>query len=512
MICNFVLKWLNAMKYFSLIIFLINFLPQLALADEEQTKKQLEEISKTFVSKLSMDKKFVLKSLSPDATGLPEDFLKKLTSDFEAALLMSSDFEIKLANRSTMEDVWQEAIEFNNADFEKLFKQASSDVMLMMVPRAVRNGVEINITAYSLSGNNVGQILASSGSLLLALDLKQNLGVDLNDLNEQMAKVLAEIEKVGESGGVIKNPDTYAEFYHNGRILQQRGEMDLAMRNYEQAIAEGYLFVDPLFDILDIANARYGEIGTKKYFDKKIKNSVPKQLALMGEIILGSDPILLVEPILKGEILFSPLLATWLEKTFLNWNYFDTLTIGQARAAAGEIIMRDYKSGKFQSFYIDKIRGATVGESSTQMFTSMSLGSQMVIDRNSISRTTTFFERNNDKRPKMRGFDIQDQVDTTKPIIFCAKKFDDVESVCKTIDPRFNVFTNPDTKWFGFNSGAGMDWAIGMHCAVSVSYTDIHGFNVESPVFVNHEQREVYKPIELDKVIQCAGDYYRPRR
>jgi hypothetical protein len=50
-----------------------------------------------------------------------------------------------------------------------------------------------------------------------------------------------------------------------------------------------------------------------------------------------------------------------------------------------------------------------------------------------------------------------------------------------------------------------------MHCASSVSYTDINGFDVDSPVLVNHEQRQEYAPKGLDKIIECAGEYYRPR-
>jgi hypothetical protein len=460
-----------------------------------------------------MDKKIALKSLSPEETGLPEDFLRKLTSDLEAALLTASDFDINLANRATMEDVWQEAVEFNNADFDELFKSANADVMLMMSPRAISTGVEIAITAYALTGDNVGKTLASSGSVLLPIDLQANLGVDVNDLNKQMAQVLAEIEKVGQTGGLISNPNTYAEFYHNARLLQQRGEVDLAMQNYEQALAEGYLFVDPLLDLLSLANARYGEAGTKKYFEKKIQDNVPQELGDLGALVLGGDPIDLVQPILDNQIAFSPLLSTWIQETYMDWNRFDTLTIGKARTIAAKLISADYKSGKFQTFYVDKIRGATIGESATQTYDSMMQSGQMTIDRTTTSRTSTYFARvgPKDKRPYLRGFDIQDKVDVSKPIVFCAKSFADNNETCKKIDPSVNVFTNPGTNWFGFNHGPHMNWTFGMHCAVSISYTDLNGFNVNSPVLVNHELREEYAPNDLNKIIQCAGDFYRPR-
>ena len=248
--------------------------PFTAIADE--VTDVVNDIASKLVLQLPMNKKIALKSLSPDETGLPEDFLRKLTSDLEAALLLASDFEINLANRATMEDVWQEAIEFNNANFDELYKKANSDIMMVISPRAIANGVEIAISAYALTGEDVGKVLASSGSVLLPIDLKQNLGIDVKNLNQQMAEILEEIEKVGQTGGLISNPNTYAEFYHNARVLQQSGDVDLSMRNYEQALAKGYLFVDPLLNLLKLANARYGEKGTQQFFEKKIKDNVKR--------------------------------------------------------------------------------------------------------------------------------------------------------------------------------------------------------------------------------------------
>lgn len=103
--------------------------------------------------------------------------------------------------------------------------------------------------------------------------------VNVNSLNKQMAQVLSEIFNVGQTGGLVSDPNTYAEFYHNARLLQQRGAIDLAMQAYEQALFKGYLFVDPLLDLLDLANARYGEDGAKIYFEDKIKIESPSNLA-----------------------------------------------------------------------------------------------------------------------------------------------------------------------------------------------------------------------------------------
>ena len=360
------------LKKLLFILFLkIGFLFNPALATADEVTEVVDDVAAKLVQQLPMDKKIALKSLSPDETGLPEDFLRKLTSDLETALLTASDFEINLTNRATMEDVWQEAVEFNNADFDELFKSANADVMLMMSPRAISTGVEIAITAYSLTGDDVGKTLASSGSVLLPIDLQANLGVDVNDLNKQMAQVLAEIEKVGQTGGLISRPNTYAEFYHNARLLQQRGEVDLAMQNYEQALAEGFPFVDPLLDLLDLANARYGPKGAEKYFEKKVSPELNESLL---EILivqqLSDKDFEIISKINKSEISFSPALALWLRSSAKRLKQLKDGNLGIEKKAridaalltAVRIVKSELDRGVFSDYFIDKIRSYEFGD------------------------------------------------------------------------------------------------------------------------------------------------------
>ena len=279
-------------------------------------------------------------------------------------MLTASDFEINLANRVSIEEVWQEAVEFNNADFDELFKSANADVMLMMSPRAISTGVEVAITAYALTGDNVGKTLASSGSVLLPIDLQANLGVDVNDLNQQMSQVLAEIEKVGQTGGLISEPNTYAEFYHNARILQQRGEVELALNNYESAILLNLNFVDPVLDFADLLKRKYGENGAAKYFEKKVQSKISPELHSIAKMRLGiKDKEKSLKDVFKESQKFSPIAVEWIklngrdfERNSLvnnnSLNYEATYyLLGIIRAAIAE-----YETGKYQKYFIDNFR------------------------------------------------------------------------------------------------------------------------------------------------------------
>ena len=326
----------------------------------------INDVAARLVQQLPLDTKIALKSLSPDETGLPEDFLRKLTSDLEAALLTASGFEINLANRVTIDEVWQEAVEFNNANFDELFKSANADIMLMLSPRAISTGVEVAITAYSLTGNNVGKVLASSGSVLLPIDLQANLGVDVNDLNKQMAQVLAEIEKVGQTGGLIVNPNTYAEYYNNARILQQRGEIDLAIGNYEAALmASPFPFVDPVEDLVALAQFKYG-INSSAYISKRLKEILTDDLYAYA--LWLSDPkstqISTLQLAENGQI-FLPLVVVWLEQNKKALE--ERIRVAELEGTpdyealfqlleGSRTYLAALNTGELQSYYIDKLR------------------------------------------------------------------------------------------------------------------------------------------------------------
>lgn len=326
----------------------------------------INDVAARLVQQLPLDTKIALKSLSPDETGLPEDFLRKLTSDLEAALLTASGFEINLANRVTIDEVWQEAVEFNNANFDELFKSANADIMLMLSPRAISTGVEVAITAYSLTGNNVGKVLASSGSVLLPIDLQANLGVDVNDLNKQMAQVLAEIEKVGQTGGLIVNPNTYAEYYNNARILQQRGEIDLAIGNYEAALmASPFPFVDPVEDLVALAQFKYG-INSSAYISKRLKEILTDDLYAYA--LWLSDPkstqISTLQLAENGQI-FLPLVVVWLEQNKKALE--ERIRVAELEGTpdyealfqlleGSRTYLEALNTGELQSYYIDKLR------------------------------------------------------------------------------------------------------------------------------------------------------------
>lgn len=490
-----------------------------AAADE--VTDVVNEVAAKLVSQLPMDKKIALKSLSPDETGLPEDFLRKLTSDLEAALLTASDFEINLANRLSTEEVWQEAVEFNNANFDELFKSANADVMLMISPRAISTGVEIAITAYALTGSNVGQTLASSGSVLLPIDLTANLGVDVNDLNKQMAQVLAEIEKVGQTGGLISDPDTYAEFYHNARILQQRGEVDLAITNLQEAIYVGdkigIIFADPILDLVDLIEAKYGVDTAPKYVEKRILNNVTTRTAELLNLSLRSTYSLHEATIKLINYKADPLIALlWLNKFQIlhgETGIFSdryakelksvngengTYALRVAKHRARELLITALRQGTLFNNFIDDIEGQALSDRILKGlgeagFPELYLGFTIFGDVEDI-------HGDNVGEPELTHLSIFDAVSLRNSIKICVALRNDIEE-CKFL--TYEEFNNNksllskklrvrgdlpewvEAFWFTAdydnryrNPKYLFDWTNGIRCVKSISYRDAFGYQI----------------------------------
>ena len=178
------------------------FAPIVAIADE--VTEVIDDVAAKLVQQLPMDKKIALKSLSPDETGLPEDFLRKLTSDLEAALLTVSNFKISLQNRYTTEEIWSEAIEFGDANFDEIYKASKADFLILVSPRTIGNDVELNVQVMELIGPAAGRISVSTGYFNLGVNLDEMIGVNYDFLEERVQiEITKELNEIDRQIGLI---------------------------------------------------------------------------------------------------------------------------------------------------------------------------------------------------------------------------------------------------------------------------------------------------------------------
>ena len=168
-----------------------------AISDELAVRVQIQEIAKQLIDqKLPTQDKFVLKALSPKQSGLPEEFLRMLTTELAASLLKESNFELQLINKFTTEELWEEAIEFGDADFDELYAASQADVMVMLSPRLRKKGLSLSVDAYRLGGRTAGKLLASSGIITLNIKVEEELGINIATLDDSIASVDDKLQRL----------------------------------------------------------------------------------------------------------------------------------------------------------------------------------------------------------------------------------------------------------------------------------------------------------------------------
>ena len=89
---------------------------------------------------------------------------------------------------------------------------------------------------------------------------------------EQLQKINAELKSLSSTDKVVGKPTTLAQKYHNARMLSQRGEVDLALKAYEEVLQEKIIFADPIQDMVTLSKRLYGREGAKKYIMNKLSN------------------------------------------------------------------------------------------------------------------------------------------------------------------------------------------------------------------------------------------------
>ena len=186
------------MKYFYAFLLVVG----LASCSKEDSakaeyKEQYVKIAETIAAQIPSNSRVSLKLTSPDKNGLPEAFLRKLMAEFSGALVQSSKSRFQILNRNSTEEIWQEAVEFNNQDVAKITKSAGADVSVTLSPKINEKGIDLSVTAYSLKEESMGIVLASA-SELIPMNVKAELGVDVKNLDNKIDKITQLLDKKNE--------------------------------------------------------------------------------------------------------------------------------------------------------------------------------------------------------------------------------------------------------------------------------------------------------------------------
>lgn len=175
-----------------------------------------------------------------------------------------------------------------------------------------------------------------------------------------------QIRELARQGGLVLGPQSYSEYYHNARILAQRGEVDLALESYLMVLAEPLQLADPIIDFTTLLARRYGRTGASKYLDGNMKTKMTPTAYAYAQQLLESSQLeavwqmILTDP--ESVLSFPPLVALYVRKIEgkeqLSQNSFawkDWVTLYVMIENIQEVI----ESGEYFSYFADQIRGGT---------------------------------------------------------------------------------------------------------------------------------------------------------
>ncbi len=172
-------------RFFPFFLFFFYMLITVGCSDSNiEYTKQYVNIAKNISPKIPEGSKVALKMTSPDKNGLPEAFLQKLMAEFSGALVQSSDNKFVVLNRNSTEEIWQDAIEFNNQEIDSITSSAEADISISLSPKINESGIDLSVTVYSMKPGSTGNILASV-TQLIPMNVKAELGVNVQTLDKK---------------------------------------------------------------------------------------------------------------------------------------------------------------------------------------------------------------------------------------------------------------------------------------------------------------------------------------
>jgi hypothetical protein len=468
-----------------------------ALAAESPEASYAAMASELFQS-LPKNSTVAIQPLSEEETKIPASILRSIEVGLTSALQRGSDFEVKLIARDRLQTIWKEAREFSNKKFEDMVAEAGAEMLLIGEVRPNADGVEISYRAFRVKGAGTGNVIASSKPRVMAMDWKKQLGATPTQLADTMKDMAEAMKRLAASGGLVADPKTPADFYHNARILAQRGEVDLALSSYEKLFSSSFKFVDPLLDLLSLANRQYGTDGVRVYVANKLKPVLSEELALIARVVTDDKfDIKVFESIRDSKQIFPPLLVEWTKRI---QPFNEPMSIQRAYYAAIEELVKSYKSGELQKYYLDPMRGAVAGENAVQIEKNYS-NPQMKKQRN--FPVQAYLRGKREVTPDFPT--ILDRVDAAFPVIVCTSEKLGSKLICHDVTSAMDI---RDQMTMPRRGGSPIPGAASHACMQHVEYTDTRGIRKKETPLVKFESRLEYRPSDeiIKDIVECAGE------
>ncbi|QDT15041.1 DUF4339 domain-containing protein [Alienimonas californiensis] len=112
--------------------------------------------------------------------------------------------------------------------------------------------------------DHVAAVAAVQNSLLDLQGKVDDVKSDTVAILGETRRIGAGIEELGDLGGLLKDPSTPAEYYHNARVHALEGSFGEAFDDYARYVEFNQAFVDPLADYADLLRVQRGHVAARR--------------------------------------------------------------------------------------------------------------------------------------------------------------------------------------------------------------------------------------------------------
>jgi len=267
----------------------------------------IDKLAAELLESLDPKSRVAIRPFSKKETGIPEKLGSSLINGLVGSLQRQTNHKMNVVEREKLLKIWQEAEEFKNADLSRLVKEAGADILIIGDVRTRKEGLELSFRAYDTRPGNTGKIVASTRLHYLEMNWKTETGFS----PEQSAKAIQDMSKalriLMSSGGLVAAPKAPADFYHNARILAQRGELDRAVASYKKLFKFKVILADAVKDLVSLASALYGKFGAHKLINEILLNQKSLGLLYYARQLLSDKPVYEIgKGVLIGNLNYMP--------------------------------------------------------------------------------------------------------------------------------------------------------------------------------------------------------------
>ncbi len=196
-------------------------------------------------------------------------------------------------------------------------------------------------------------------SLKQTEQLKDTIEETGENIVEKLDEINDSFNQLSKLGGLIADPKSPAEFFHNSRIYEERGDYLNARRSYNQYFAFKLDFIDPHLRYQTFLKIQEGRAGAREVYNSFFENDQRETIEYL-KILLFNAPTRteLLKDFISRNPDFAPAYYELSKDYSPSRTGQETLSNRRLESEALETFIRLDNEGKFVRYFLDKALAA----------------------------------------------------------------------------------------------------------------------------------------------------------